>query len=186
MDEITIKRAFSLAMMYAEKLHGRGFQAKICKLTGIDSSNLNSIIRKEKGTKESVRMAIFGAASSVVPEIKGMSYGDFLTLGEKLCNDGVAPDGAFTIDNSTSTNTATGSGNAQITASKCGSISINSQPSPGKEPNQDGTYTVNLSPELYEIYLLFTKIASPLMLELCKVRLLRKIEDECNSAAGIR
>lgn len=84
MGEITTEKAFSAAMTRAEKLRGRGFQADVSRLSGVDSSNLNSIIRKEKGASEAARREIFKAVAQLVPEMKVMSYDDFLSMGERL------------------------------------------------------------------------------------------------------
>jgi len=81
MDEITLEKAFSEALGIVSELHGWGFQAKVCKITGVDSSNLNSIIRRGKGTKESTRREIFEAVKKLVPQASEWSYDGFLEMG---------------------------------------------------------------------------------------------------------
>lgn len=87
MNEITIEKAFSSAMIFAGKLYGRGFQARVCELTGVDSSNLNSIMKKEKGTREPVRRAIFEAIRALVPRMAEWGYDNFLNLGFSIASD---------------------------------------------------------------------------------------------------
>jgi len=91
MEEITIERAFAAAMRYSESLHGRGFQIAICKTSGVDASNLNSIIKKDKGASEQVRRKIFENTVELVPELPVIDYEDFLNLGRWIL-EGNSPD----------------------------------------------------------------------------------------------
>lgn len=100
MNQITIEQAFSFAMAHAEKLYGkRGFQAEVSRLSGIDSSNLNSIMKRGKGTKEPVRRAIFAAAIGITEELAGLKYDEFIDLGKKLAG-GECESSTATITNS--------------------------------------------------------------------------------------
>lgn len=65
METTTIEQDFAAAMLYAEEKHGRGFQAKVSAKSGVDSSNLNSIMKHGKGTKEAVRRKIFEAVAGI-------------------------------------------------------------------------------------------------------------------------
>ena len=65
-------------------MHGRGLQAEICRRTTVDSSNLNSIMKKEKGAREATRREIFNAVVEIVPELEGMDYEGFLSMGESI------------------------------------------------------------------------------------------------------
>ena len=85
MNNVTIEQAFSVAMTHAEKLYGkRGFQAEVSRMSGIDSSNVNSIVKRGKGTKEPVRRAIFAAAIEITEELAGMGYDEFIDMGKRL------------------------------------------------------------------------------------------------------
>jgi SOS-response transcriptional repressor LexA len=81
MAKNTLEEIFSAAMLFAEKEHGRGFQAKISKLAGVDSSNLNSIIKAGKGTREAVRRRIVEAVITLNKDFPAKRYDDFLDLG---------------------------------------------------------------------------------------------------------
>lgn len=73
METTTIEQDFAAAMLYAEEKHGRGFQAKVSAKSGVDSSNLNSIMKHGKGTKEAVRRKIFEAVAWIVPGLPVLS-----------------------------------------------------------------------------------------------------------------
>lgn len=107
MKKTTIERAFSLGLLCAEKIHGRGLQAEICRRTEVDSSNLNSIMKKEKGARETTRREIFNAVVDIVPELEGMDYEGFLSMGESIDVIG-GDDIDFSQFKKTTTQTTTG------------------------------------------------------------------------------
>lgn len=63
MKTITIDKAFAVALFAACENGGRGFQAAICRETGVDSANI-SAMKKGKGASEEVRRSMFSAISS--------------------------------------------------------------------------------------------------------------------------
>jgi len=68
--------AFRAALRYFEKKHGRGFQARLSKLTGIPRSSLNDMMTGDYCSTEKRRRQIASAL--------GHSYEEFLDLGRKL------------------------------------------------------------------------------------------------------
>ena len=80
----TIESAFGAAARHAESLSRRGFQAQVSRMAGVDSSNLNMIIRKDKGASEGVRRKIFDAICSIVPELSILDYEGFMRLGADI------------------------------------------------------------------------------------------------------
>ena len=87
----TIEQAFGAAARFSESMVGRGFQARVSKESGVDSSNLNSIVKKDKGASERARRAIFKAILLLAPELPARTYEDFLSFGQWLL-DGNAPE----------------------------------------------------------------------------------------------
>ena len=61
-SKTTIEQRFGSAMRFYDEVCKRGFQAEISRATGVDTSNLSSIIRSDKGASEQVRRDIFEAA----------------------------------------------------------------------------------------------------------------------------
>ena len=86
-----IENSFRQALAYFSKVYGRGFQAKICKLSGAHPPNVNAIIRKDGSCSEDIRRALIDACKVLLPGIKDISYDDFLNLGQWII-DGKDPD----------------------------------------------------------------------------------------------
>lgn len=90
-ESITIERCFSASTSLAVDIGGRGFQAKICASTGIDSANLNRIIKKSGGCSEDMRRKVVVAVNSLIPDFPAKDYESFLSLGRWII-DGNSPD----------------------------------------------------------------------------------------------
>lgn len=84
----TTEERFGRALRYAEglyaKRHKKGFQARIGERTGIPTSNLSSIVTKDRGAGEDTRRKILDASTALVPELAGMSYDMILDFGGLL------------------------------------------------------------------------------------------------------
>jgi hypothetical protein len=91
MTKHTIEEVFSYVVLYAERVYGRGLQARIVDAIGINSSNLNSIVKKGKGTREPVRRGIVDAILRLIPMFPARTYDDFLDLGQWII-DGNSPE----------------------------------------------------------------------------------------------
>lgn len=82
MQSTTIEQRFGKALQFAEGMSKRGFQAGVCKIAGIDSANLNRIIKKGGGCAEDVRRKIVTAVLLLVPTFPAKTYDYFLELGQ--------------------------------------------------------------------------------------------------------
>ena len=91
METCSIEKEFGAAMRFAEQKKGRGFQAAVSRISGADTSNLNSIVKRDKGASEQARRRIFRAVLSILPDIPAKNYEDFLHLGRWIL-DGNEPE----------------------------------------------------------------------------------------------
>lgn len=87
----SIEQEFGAAICFANDVAGRGFQAAVSKSTGIDSANLNRMIKKGGGCSEDRRRRIVSATSRIIPGFPAKAYDEFLSLGRWIL-DGNNPE----------------------------------------------------------------------------------------------
>lgn len=87
----SIEQELGAAICFASEVSGRGFQAAVSKSTGIDSANLNRMIKKGGGCSEDMRRRIVSATSKIIPDFPAKTYEDFLALGRWIL-DGNNPE----------------------------------------------------------------------------------------------